>query len=89
MDEMLGNVDPLVGIVTRFPFEIVLSPSSLFVVDALAAAMWNNMVNISPQIKWLDIILMIRLKNLEEISCQYLNELFMVSSVRLARVSIL
>ena len=66
MDEMLGNVDPGVGIVTRFPFEIELSPSSLFVVDASAAAMWNNMVNISPQIKWLDIILMIMLKNLVE-----------------------
>ena len=65
MDEMLGKGDPGVGIVSRFPFEIVLSPPSLFV---LAAEMWNNMVNISPQIKWLDIILMIMLKNLVEIS---------------------
>ena len=89
MDEMLGKGDPGVGIIFRLPFEIVLSPSSLFVVVALAAEMWNKMVNISPQIKWLDIILMIMLKNLVEISWQYSNELFIVSSVRLAWVSIL
>ena len=65
---MLGKGDPGVGIVSRFPFEIVLSSPSLFVGVALAAEMWNNMVNISPQIKWLDIILKIMLKNLVEIS---------------------
>ena len=68
MDEMLGKGDPGVGMVSRFPVEIVLSPSSLFMVVALAAEMWNNMMNISPQIKWLDTILVIMLRKSVEIS---------------------
>ena len=81
MEEMLVIGVSEVRAVPRLPFEIELSSLVSLVVSA--AAIRKKMVNRSPHMRPLDIILEINLKRLVKNNWQNSNESFNTSSVKL------